>query len=79
MEGKDTKPTLLNILFTLKQNVIKRLVTLIFLFETGSLGDKMKYDDWRNKYDLLSNRINKFTQWFEENWNEFPSPETGNL
>ena len=55
------------------------IVHLDFLFETGSLADKMKYDDLRNKYDLLSKRINKFIQWVEENWNEFPSPETGNL
>jgi four helix bundle protein len=55
------------------------IVHLDFLFETGSLADKMKYDDLRNKYDLLSKRINKFIQWVEENWNEFPLPETGNL
>jgi four helix bundle protein len=55
------------------------IVHLDFLFETESLADKIKYDDLRNKYDLLSKRINKFIQWVEENWNEFPSPETGNL
>ena len=55
------------------------LVHLDFLFETESLSDKMKYDDLRSKYDLLSKRINKFIQWVEERWNEFPSPETGNL
>ena len=55
------------------------LVHLDFLFETESLSDKMKYDDLRSKYDLLSKRINKFIQWVEEHWNEFPSPETGNL
>ena len=54
------------------------LVHLDFLFETESLPDKVKYDDLREKYDLLSKRINKFIQWVEDNWNEFPSPETGN-
>ena len=55
------------------------IVHLDFLFETGSLADKMKYDGLRNNYDLLSKRINKFIQGVEENWNEFPSLETGNL
>jgi four helix bundle protein len=54
------------------------IIHLDFLFETGSLADKAKYDDLRVKYDLLSKRINKFLQWVEDNWNEFPSPETGN-
>lgn len=54
------------------------IVHLDFLFETGSLQDKIKHDDLRNKYDLLSKRINKFIQWVDDNWNEFPSPETGN-
>lgn len=54
------------------------IVHLDFLFETESLKDKNKYDDLRGRYDLLSKRINKFTQWDEDNWNEFPSPETGN-
>lgn len=49
------------------------------LFETESLADKAKYDDLHNKFDLLSKRINKFIRWAKENWNEFPSPETGNL
>jgi hypothetical protein len=40
--------------------------------------DKNKYDDLRSRYDLLSKRINKFIQWVEENWNEFPPLETGN-
>src|SRR5574342_152878 len=54
------------------------IVHLDFLWETDSLKDKIKYDDLRNRYDLLSKRINKFIQWVEGNWNEFPSPETGN-
>ena len=54
------------------------IVHLDFLFETKSLKDKNKYDDLRDRYDLLSKRINKFIQWVEDNWNEFPLPETGN-
>jgi four helix bundle protein len=54
------------------------IVHLDFLFETGSLKDKTKFEDLRSKYDLLSKRINKFIQWVEDNWNHFPSPETGN-
>ncbi|HEV8505104.1 MAG TPA: four helix bundle protein, partial [Chitinophagaceae bacterium] len=55
------------------------IVHLDFLFETESLADRAKYDDLRNKDDLLSKKINKFIQWVEQNWNEFPSPETGNM
>ncbi|HEV8284662.1 MAG TPA: four helix bundle protein [Chitinophagaceae bacterium] len=46
------------------------IIHLDFLFETGSMTDKVKYDDLRK-------RINKFLKWVEDNWNEFPSPETG--
>lgn len=54
------------------------IVHLDFLFETGSLKDKNNYEDLHSRYDLLSKRINKFIQWVEDNWNEFPPPETGN-
>ena len=37
------------------------------------------HEDLRSKYDLLSKRINKFIQRVEENGNEFPAPETGNM
>jgi len=53
------------------------IVHLDFLFETVSMTDKAKYDDFRTKYDLLSKCINKFLQWVEENWNNFPA-DTGN-
>ena len=49
------------------------IVHLDFLFETGSLNDKAKFDELSEGYDSLSKRINKFTQWVEENWNEFPN------
>lgn len=45
------------------------IVHLDFLFETGSLKDKSEYDQLRTEYDLLSKRINKFTQWVEDNLN----------
>jgi len=43
-----------------------------------SLTLKAECEDLHNKYDLHSKRINKFIQWVEDNWNEFPSPETAN-
>ena len=45
------------------------IVHLDFLFETGSFTDKPKYDLFKSEYDSLSKRINKFTQWVEENLN----------
>jgi four helix bundle protein len=51
------------------------IVHLDFLFETGSLTDKSKYEELNKEYDSLSRRINKFTQWVEENWNEPPEPK----
>lgn len=46
------------------------IVHLEFLFETGSLNDQNKFDDLSNQYSVLSKKINKFTQWVEDNWNE---------
>jgi four helix bundle protein len=46
------------------------IVHLEFLFETGSLTDQKKYDDLSNQCSVLSKKINKFTQWVEDNWNE---------
>ena len=51
------------------------IVHLDFLYETGSLTDKSKYEELNKEYDLLSRRINKFTQWVEANWNEPPEPK----
>jgi four helix bundle protein len=48
------------------------IVHLDFLFETGSLTDKEKYQGLANDYETLSKRINKFTQWVVDNWNEPP-------
>lgn len=43
------------------------IVHLDFLFETVSFTDKEKYDSFTSGYDTLSRRINKFTQWVEDN------------
>lgn len=51
------------------------LVHLDFLFETGSLTDTNAHQRLRSDYEVLSRKINKFTQWVEDNWNE---PVTGN-
>lgn len=45
------------------------IVHLDFLFETKSFLDQERYDQLKTDYDLLSKRINKFTQWVEENLN----------
>jgi four helix bundle protein len=41
---------------------------LEFLIETNSLTDQIKYDQHHQEYDTLSKRINKFTQWVEDNF-----------
>ncbi len=48
------------------------IVHLDFLFETNSLPDKVLYDRLSTGYSLLSRKINKFIQWVEDNWNDFP-------
>jgi len=52
------------------------MVHLDFLHETQSLGDALLYQKLKEDYDLLSKKINKFIQWVETHWNEFP--QTGN-
>lgn len=54
------------------------IIHLNFLFETDSLKDKASYEKLHAEYDMLSKKINKFLQWVEDNWNEFPDKETGN-
>ena len=51
---------------------------LNFLFETQSLKNNELYNKLHTEYDILSKKINKFIQWVEDNWNEFPGKETGN-
>jgi four helix bundle protein len=47
------------------------IVHLDFLFETKSLSNAELYNKLRTDYDLLSKRINKYTQWVESNLNDF--------
>ena len=54
------------------------IVHLDFLFETESFKDSTSYDQLKQEYESLSKRINKFIQWVDDNWNDFPQPETGN-
>lgn len=54
------------------------IVHLDFLFETKSLSDKEWYQKYRNEYDILSKKINKFIQWVDDNWNDLPDKTTGN-
>lgn len=41
------------------------IVHLDFLFETKSLSNAELYNKLRNDYDLLSKKINKYTQWVD--------------
>jgi four helix bundle protein len=43
------------------------IVHLDFLIETDSFKDREKYEQLKTEYDSLSKRINKFTQWVEDN------------
>ncbi|HEY0740142.1 MAG TPA: four helix bundle protein [Chryseosolibacter sp.] len=43
------------------------IVHLDFLFETNSWQDENAYLSLRNEYDILSKRINTYTQWVEDN------------
>ncbi len=54
------------------------IVHLDFLFETESLKDTQLFTTLKQEYDVLSKKINKFIQWVEDNWNDFPDKETGN-
>jgi four helix bundle protein len=40
---------------------------LDFLYESGFYTSIETYEKLKNEYDLLSKRINKFTQWIEDN------------
>ena len=45
-------------------------VHLDLLFESESLTDQNQYNNLKTDYDSLSKRINKFTQWVEDNLNK---------
>ncbi|HET9744419.1 MAG TPA: four helix bundle protein [Chitinophagaceae bacterium] len=72
-----SKADFINYLVYAQSECDETIVHLDFLFETESLKDRVTYEGLKGKYDLLSKRLNKFIQWVEDNWNEFP-PETGN-
>lgn len=48
------------------------ILHLNFLFETNSLTDKPLYNKLNDEYSVLSKKINKYLEWVENNWNEFP-------
>jgi four helix bundle protein len=49
------------------------IVHLDFLFETDSLKDENVYVSLKACYETLSKKINKYINWVEDNWNDFPS------
>ncbi|MCZ2460588.1 MAG: four helix bundle protein [Chitinophagales bacterium] len=55
------------------------ILHLEFLFETNSLQSEKIFQSLKSAYNVLSRKINKYIQWVEENWNEFPDQSTGNL
>ena len=62
----------------LKLNVMKQLNILITYLKLNRLKDEIKYTNLKTSYEALSKQINKFIEWVQNNWNSFPSPETGN-
>ncbi len=53
------------------------IVHLDFLYETESLKDIDQYNKLNSEYNVLSKKINKFTQWVEASWNN-PSSTISN-
>ena len=49
-----------------------------FLFETNSLSDQEIYQQLKSDYILLSMKINSFTKYVVENWNDNSEHETSN-
>lgn len=48
------------------------IVHLEFVFQTESMTNKDRFDYFRVQYEMLSKKINKFTKYVEDSWNEFP-------
>lgn len=48
------------------------VVHLDFLYETQSFKNDIVYKEIKEKYELLSKKINAYIQWVSENLNEFP-------
>lgn len=46
---------------------------LDYIFETLPLNNETKYSALKSSYEILSKQINKFIDWVELNWNNFPS------
>ena len=51
------------------------IIPLDFLFETGSTNDEPTYTQLKKRYEVLSRKINKFTQWVGDNWNKFDTTD----
>lgn len=49
---------------------------LDYLYETKSFTDKKVYDKLKERYTSLSKQINKFIEWVNKNWNNFPCDDT---
>jgi four helix bundle protein len=62
------KPDLIKYLIYSIGECDETLVHLDFLFDTQSLKDENRYEELRSRVDLLSKRINKFTQWIEQKY-----------
>jgi four helix bundle protein len=54
------------------------ILHLEFLFETKSFEDIQEYNQLKQDYEALGKRVNIFTQWVENNLNDFTKSETGN-
>ena len=52
------------------------IVHLDFLHETESLKGKTLYDNFFDRYTILSKKINNFIHWVEDNWNNQPPSES---
>ncbi|MFZ5973132.1 MAG: four helix bundle protein [Bacteroidota bacterium] len=51
------------------------ILHLEFLSITDSFKNEEKFNVLYQDYQSLSRRINKFIQYVEDNWNDFPDPE----
>jgi four helix bundle protein len=62
------KPDLIKYLIYSIVECDETLVHLDFLYDTQSLKDENRYVALRSRIDLLSKKINKFTQWIEQKY-----------
>jgi len=74
---KRYKADFIKFLVHLQTECDKTIVHLSFLFERGFLTGSILYNQLKN--ESLTKRTNKFIQWVEDIWNDFPQPETNNL